>query len=90
MSITYDIQQTNREIIICNVLAYQGLYSLSGNLVLETTRLDDTNDRIDLKFDMHLGNVAGVCQILERLKKSKPQTRDFEISRDLVVRRPFA
>ena len=32
----------------------------------------------------------GVCQISERLETSKPESRGFEISRDLTVRRPPA
>ena len=32
----------------------------------------------------------GACQMLERLKNIKPQSRGFETSRDLAVRRPSA
>ena len=41
------------------------------------------NDHIALKFDSHLG----ACQISERLEKSKPESRGFETSRYLAVRR---
>ena len=46
------------------------------------------NDRIALKFDRRFCRDA--CQILDRLEKSKPETRGFETSQDLAVRRPSA
>ena len=41
------------------------------------------SDYITLKFDSS-------CQISEQLEKSKPESRGFETSRDLAIRRPSA
>ena len=50
------------------------------------------DDRIALKFDRHLGNAAAEVPVkfLGAIGISEPESRGFEISRGLVVRRPPA
>ena len=49
------------------------------------------NDCIEVKFYMHRQHCCrGTYQISERFEQSKPESRGFETSRDLMVRCPFA
>ena len=70
-----------------------GLYSLNSKTSYHqiSSSLDDA--RLDvwtaLKFYTHFGSAGAEVSvnISERLEKSKPESRGFEISRDLAVRR---
>ena len=67
---------------LSNVTSYR---QISWNL--ETARLDDI---MIVSLWNLTGTLAAVCQISERLEKIKPDSRGFETSRDLVVRRQSA
>ena len=73
----------------------QGLYSLSGKTSYRQISWSLEAARLDVIIIAPLWNLTGTsaallprgCQISERLKKSKPESRDFKTSRDLEVRR---
>ena len=75
-----------------------GLSSLSGKRPYRQISWSLEAARLDVIMIVSLWNLKasqqhccwGVCQISERLKKSKPESRGFEASRDLAVRRPSA
>ena len=64
-----------------------GLYSLSGKTSYRQISRSLEAARLDLAMIVSLWNLTGTCQISERLEKSKPESRGFETSRDLAVRR---
>ena len=73
----------------------QGLYSLSGKTSyrqiswsLEATRLMlQWSYRSEIWQALQQQRCRGTCQISERLEKFKSESRGFETSRDLAVRR---
>ena len=72
-----------------------GLYSLNGKTSyrqiswsLEAARLDVARSyRSEIWQAPRQQCCRGTCQISERLEKFKPESRGFETSRDLAVRR---
>ena len=80
----------------------EGLYSLSGRTIYRqiTEPRSRETARLDAIMFASLWNLTGISAALlprclsnfvsERLEKYKPESRGFETSRDLVVRRPPA
>ena len=66
----------------------QGFYSLSGKTSYRQISWSLEAARLGVMIIAPRQRCCrGACQISERLEKSKPESRDFETSRDLAVRR---
>ena len=67
---------------------HQGLYSLSGKTSYRQISRSLEAARLSVIMIVSHWNLTGIsAAIEEQLKKSKPESRDFETSRDIVVRR---
>ena len=74
--------------LICPKL---GLYSLSGKTSYRQISWSLEATSLDVAMVVSLWNCCrGTCQISEQLEKFKPESRGFETSRDLAVRRLHA
>ena len=72
---------------------YSGLYSLSRRTSYRQISWSLEAAWLGVIMSVTLCNLAGNCcrgayQISERLEKTKPDSRGFQISRDIVVRSP--
>ena len=67
----------------------QGLYSLSGKTAYRQILWSFEATRLDIAMVVSLWNLTGISAAVlsERSEKFKPESRGFETSRDLAVRR---
>ena len=78
--------------VIIYLVPYLGLYSLSGQTSYRNISWSLESARLDVIMIVLLWNLTcrGTCQISKRWEKSKSESRGFETSRDLPVRRQSA
>ena len=74
-------------ITICVARNTIGIYSPSGKTSYRQISCSLKAARLDVIMIVSLLNFTGACQISEQLEESKSESRGFETSRDLAVRR---